>query len=973
MTKKNTAIQGDLSVSVGISVGGNSNTKGDATIEHNLKVKGWITARNIIGPLKGLFSSEETLNSSYPKPENGWFALVGNRLPARLYRVENKEWKDTGEQSGEIEPYLDDLENGVSENRTAITKLQEDKQENLTFDNVPTSGSNNPVTSNGIKQALNSQKSEVDAAKDSALSAISNSESNAIANFNAQRITPEMLSESTKQLIEAAGGGTINNLPDDEDLTSKDIDGAQVLKFNDKRYNKTNFSGLGRKYLRKNIQDGKNILTQDMLSDGNTIYIIQYDYDLNGIEINVPDSCVLQFDGGSLSNGILLIGNSIIKSPLRRIFSDLKIYESKISNGFKKTNHTLYVEWFGAIGDGTTDDTQAINDCATYANKRIEFQTRSYYITDTITISSLEVKTNNCCFISNIKRKFALVTNNPNSNVDGFLHIIGGLTLCNINTDFTEITKSFTFNGTTINLASVESITGSQTKVVYQDFTVDGCDVGDIVLINHEDIDRGYIELSGEVIDTNTVRVYANNYGYMDKNIDNVDFELKILSGVSHGLNAGGYIYSFNMIRLIKYTGLSCGIGNGVDAICGIRYPAKNKTYYSHLEINTFASGGISFSCPNSNNCNSFKIISFSGPYSTTAGWPKTYPYHSCVISGINNHYELLSIEGIYHKEAIIIRGTGNYCNNVYTEFPNYEEFPSTRTSICSKVYSNGNNFRITFGSYIKQSLLHGNNNIYNDFINSFNGNKTFYANNSCNLLSNFSFKYGKYNWNDYTTGNNKSIEFVEGPLPNTIACKMYTENGRIALAQSINLNEDSIKNTFISISCWVKGNIKGSIYINNNNVFVTSSLDEQNENWHYLQTTLNLDLSTNTSIDVQFRGEDNKTGYIEWYNPCVSYGVNTENISLVDNTIYTDKKGVLFNNGNAIAPNETYYEDIVLDWIKQESMINFRWRVPDKIDFLTKFKLEYVISDGFIRMYLTNITDTNQYSGRIYPYIQVI
>lgn len=124
-------------------------------------------------------------------------------------------------------------------------------------------------------------------------------------------VTPDMLSESTKQFINASGGGTITNFADDEDLTSVD----NALKLADKTYDPITYSGMGRVYLRKNMVDGKNILTQAMLSSANTIYIIQYDYDLNGATITIPENCTLDFQGGSLGNGTValnyakLIGN----------------------------------------------------------------------------------------------------------------------------------------------------------------------------------------------------------------------------------------------------------------------------------------------------------------------------------------------------------------------------------------------------------------------------------------------------------------------------------------------------------------------------------------------------------------------------------------------------------------------------------------------------------------------------------------
>lgn len=139
---------------------------------------------------------------------------------------------------------------------TKTEEIKNSKQDNLTFDETPTLDSPNPVTSGGVRVALDMQKAEVDAAKDEALQAIEENEQSAISNFNAQRVTPEMLSESTKQLIEASGGGTIINFADDEDITSVDDGtGSNVLKLANRAYNPSNFSGKGYKILRKNIQE----------------------------------------------------------------------------------------------------------------------------------------------------------------------------------------------------------------------------------------------------------------------------------------------------------------------------------------------------------------------------------------------------------------------------------------------------------------------------------------------------------------------------------------------------------------------------------------------------------------------------------------------------------------------------------------------------------------------------------------------
>ena len=125
------------------------------------------------------------------------------------------------------------------------------------------------------------------------------------------KVTYQHLSHALKQLL--GKNNTITNFPDEEDLTTKD---GVTLSFKDREYNEKNFSGMGRVILRKNIVviDGvyKNLLIQDMINKHNTIYEIRYDFDLNGEKITIPEGCVLDFQGGSLNNGTIILNNTKI-------------------------------------------------------------------------------------------------------------------------------------------------------------------------------------------------------------------------------------------------------------------------------------------------------------------------------------------------------------------------------------------------------------------------------------------------------------------------------------------------------------------------------------------------------------------------------------------------------------------------------------------------------------------------------------
>lgn len=123
-------------------------------------------------------------------------------------------------------------------------------------------------------------------------------------------------------------------LPDNNDLK----------KF-DRQYDPDNNTGLGLLYIDKNttiVTDetvGKkniNLLTQDMfyknspigrVPNTNTVFVIRYDYDLNDPEgsnpITIPEGSVLQFDGGSINNGKIILNNASVQSEKECFGEDL--------------------------------------------------------------------------------------------------------------------------------------------------------------------------------------------------------------------------------------------------------------------------------------------------------------------------------------------------------------------------------------------------------------------------------------------------------------------------------------------------------------------------------------------------------------------------------------------------------------------------------------------------------------------------
>lgn len=167
----------------------------------------------------------------------------------------------------------------------------------------------------------------------------------------------EQLNDNLKQLFREKVN--VTNFPDDEDIASVD----NMFKLKDREVDAAKFQSKGYVILRKNLRlvNGvvKNILTQDMINQDNTIYEIRYDFDLNGETINVPENCTLKFEGGSISNGT--IRNVII-------YGDYIRCSCNIENCSFIPNYVTYTQ-FGALMNGTSNDYDSIRKCHEFANK----------------------------------------------------------------------------------------------------------------------------------------------------------------------------------------------------------------------------------------------------------------------------------------------------------------------------------------------------------------------------------------------------------------------------------------------------------------------------------------------------------------------------------------------------------------------------------------------------------------------------
>lgn len=264
------------------------------------------------------------------------------------------------------------------------------------------------------------QKLSLKADLDEFNNTVSSINTNIATKANAQDVTNAIGELQDKIGDRVVVSGNVTNNPDEEDITTEgDTPQTQVLKLKDRAYDSLNASGKGYKILRKNWQpingERKNVLTQAMINEPNTIYEIRYDFDLNGAEIEIKEGCTLKFDGGSLRKGTLKRDVTINNISNKQILYDVNLTIS---------NNTIFAEWFGDMNnDISCDSAIAINKAiqATRHGSTVELPAHNIYISSSVLVdkaiilngnskglwgNAIKVATNNLTAIIVTKKDF---------------------------------------------------------------------------------------------------------------------------------------------------------------------------------------------------------------------------------------------------------------------------------------------------------------------------------------------------------------------------------------------------------------------------------------------------------------------------------------------------------------------------------------------------------------------------------------
>lgn len=141
---------------------------------------------------------------------------------------------------------------------------------------------------------------------------------------------------------ESGGVYTITK-PDGTTITNTELNNTNIYKIDTKK------------------NKGVNVLTNAMMNKANTIYIIQYDYDLAGNSITVPSGSILMFCGGTFSNGTININGASVLPTLNSLGKgrNLTITGNPSEGTFKYEDDNVF--FFSDSGWKPTNEEDAIN------------------------------------------------------------------------------------------------------------------------------------------------------------------------------------------------------------------------------------------------------------------------------------------------------------------------------------------------------------------------------------------------------------------------------------------------------------------------------------------------------------------------------------------------------------------------------------------------------------------------------------
>lgn len=282
-----------------------------------------------------------------------------------------------------------------------IYQALQEKEDSLTFDTTPAPRSVNPVTSDGIYNSLSGKADKV-----------SNPTSGNFAGLDANGNITDSGSKASNFATAAQGAKADNAIlfVEQDALTDQQRNTALANVSNQTANSTTGKMGY-------KVLDPTKTFAEQVTSE-NTIYEIRNVFDLGGtqenpVSVTIPNGCILRFNGGVIKNCTLV--NAYIDAAREKIF-DTSVNFTNIKNA------TVYPEWFGAVADGTTNNSTAFEK-AVSLGKTISIGCGTYLVTNQLSCMP------NTSFIGENKRESIVKTNGIILNLNS---VVSNVTISSI-------------------------------------------------------------------------------------------------------------------------------------------------------------------------------------------------------------------------------------------------------------------------------------------------------------------------------------------------------------------------------------------------------------------------------------------------------------------------------------------------------------------------------------------------------------
>ncbi len=155
MSATNRSIGGDVSVGRNAAIGGKVIVQGSTIINHNLKVKGYLDAPNIMGVNKGVFATVAALNTTYPNPHDGWVAGVlgedsGGNAVVNMYLGNGGAWVQQSGRELEFAVDLEYYDNELAQLQADIIGMASTHFDGIIGGNISASTGNSEVVASSV-------------------------------------------------------------------------------------------------------------------------------------------------------------------------------------------------------------------------------------------------------------------------------------------------------------------------------------------------------------------------------------------------------------------------------------------------------------------------------------------------------------------------------------------------------------------------------------------------------------------------------------------------------------------------------------------------------------------------------------------------------------------------------------------------------------------------------------------------------